>query len=135
MPARIGGPFDHAVREKATPLCQFAAGAKAVFKRSERAYSRDYIEHDVYKLTVPGGATTTGSPLVAYEVGYVNEQGKWHHLQFVCAEDFNLPREKKYDTMSIPVRSDRVPNKTRLAVKPLDCFHRTGSMIFCEENA
>ena len=133
MPAHVGGPFDHAVREKATPLCQFAQGAKAFYKRSERCYSRDYIEHEVHKLTVPGGAATTGSPLVAYEVGYVNEQGKWNHLQFVCADDFNLPKQMKAETMVIPVRSDRLPNKSRLAVKPLDCFHRAGSMIFCEE--
>lgn len=132
MPARVGGPFDPVVRKKATPLCSFVAGVKLTFARGAKARSRDGIEHDVLTLTVPGGAKTSGSPLVAYDVGYIAESGKWNHLQFVCADDFNLPKERKDAEMKIPVRTDRIPPKSRLAVKPLDCFHREGAAIICE---
>ncbi len=131
MPAGAGGPFDHAVREKATPLCTFAPGQVATAKYGLKAFSRDYIEHDVIMLTVPGGAATRGSDLVAYDVGYLDSGDKWCHLQFVCADDFNLPKERKDAVMTFPVRADRVPPKCRLAVKPLDCFQREGGMLIC----
>jgi hypothetical protein len=82
-------------------------------------------------LTVPGGAATRGSDLVAYDVGYLDSGDKWCHLQFVCADDFNLPKERKDAVMTFPVRADRVPPKCRLAVKPLDCFQREGGMLIC----
>ena len=130
LPARTMGPFNHETRKKAAPLCEFADGAVIAVSRGERARSRDGIEHDTIGLTVPGGATTKGSPLVAYAVGYVDKDGKWNHLQFVCANDFNLPRERKDAEMKFPVRADRVPANVRLAVKPLDCFQREGRAIF-----
>lgn len=129
LPARAGGPFDPKVREKTQPRCEFAAGAKIEDLGSGTANDRRGIAHPVRTLRVPGGAQTTGAQLMAYDVGYLDETKRWHHLQFVTAGDFNLPPGKKWNAFDIPVRCDRVPPKATLAVRPCDSFARAGRGI------
>ena len=96
---------------------------------SGTANDRRGIAHPVRILRVPGGAQTTGAQLMAYDVGYLDETKRWHHLQFVTAGDFNLPPGKKWNAFDIPVRRDRVPPKATLAVRPCDSFARAGRGI------
>lgn len=127
LPARRGGPFDPKVREKATPSCEFADGA-TLEVGDGTASTRDGIAHEVLFVTAPAGASTTGAPLVGYDVGYEIGE-KFTHLQYVVAADFNLPAVRKQKTMTFPVRKDRLPADARIAVRPVDCFVRPGRAL------